>query len=58
MDETQIETVIQLAHKTGLEALAVEDLLAKGWRYVENLGEISRWEHPMWQIEDRRISVI
>ena len=52
MDEARLETIIQLTHKTGLEALAVEDLLAKGWRYVEKLGEISRWEHPMWQLKD------
>lgn len=52
MDEDLQALVIPLAHKTGLEALTVEDLLSRGWRYVENLGEIARWEHPMWQLKD------
>lgn len=39
-----------LCKKTGLTPSAVEELLRNGWRYVERIGEISRWEHPMWSL--------
>jgi hypothetical protein len=42
-----------LCQKTGLDYHTVSALLTAGWRYVEKLGEISRWEHPMWQLDDR-----
>lgn len=44
-----------LSEKTGLDYHTVNELLHKGWRYIEELGEISRWEHPMWAIEDKKI---
>lgn len=47
------EMIQGLRDKTGLSKFAIADLLAKGWRYVENLGEISRWEHPMWSLQNK-----
>lgn len=46
--------VRDLSQKSGLETATVADLLSRGWRYVEKVGEISRWEHPMWKLDRRR----
>lgn len=54
-EERQDRDVGRTAMRTGLDASTVRDLYLKGWRYVEKLGEISRWEHPMWKLETRRI---
>ncbi len=48
------DMVHALATKTGLSTFAITDLLVKGWRYVENAGEIARWEHPMWSLTNRQ----
>lgn len=45
-----------LMQKCGLDYHTVHELLNKGWQYVERRGEISRWEHPMWQLEDRKVA--
>jgi hypothetical protein len=55
-NEVLPEMIESVRTKTGLEPDTIIDLLSKGWRYVENLGEISRWEHPMWQLEERNVS--
>lgn len=49
------EMVEHLKQKTGLLSTTIVDMLSKGWRLVENIGEISRWEHPMWSISERVI---
>lgn len=49
------DMVYTLSTKTGLSTYTVADLLAKGWRYVEKVGEISRWEHPMWKLDNKQI---
>lgn len=45
-----------LMQKCGLDYHAVVELLSNGWRYVEKIGEISRWEHPMWSLNERVVS--
>lgn len=49
------EILHDLRQKTGLSQQTIAELLSSGWRYVDNLGEISRWEHPMWRIEKPNI---
>jgi hypothetical protein len=44
-----------LCEKTNLDYHTVAALLTAGWRYVEHLGEISRWEHPMWSLDRTQI---
>lgn len=48
-------TAQALSEKCGLDYHSVNELLYKGWRYVERVGEISRWEHPTWALEDKKI---
>lgn len=45
------EMVEGLRQKTALLPSTIVNLLSLGWRYVEKIGEISRWEHPMWRLE-------
>lgn len=50
-----IQLIERLSNKTNLSIFVVAELLQRGWRYVENSGEISRWEHPMWHLEDGKV---
>ena len=50
-ENDSVQQVQKLSEKTGLTPFTVAELLYAGWRYVEKLGEISRWEHPMWQMD-------
>lgn len=56
MDETpDLELVAGISLATNLTPSTVAELLSKGWRYVEKLGHISRWEHPMWRLEGEAV---
>jgi hypothetical protein len=50
--EVSAELVETLIAKTGLHPDTVRNLLHSGYRWVEKIGEISRWEHPMWQLQE------
>lgn len=49
-----IQLIEELSNKTNLSIFVVAELLQRGWRYVEKTGEISRWEHPMWSLDNGR----
>lgn len=56
LHETNIDRLAEmLRQKTGLSDSTITELLSNGWRYIEKQGEISRWEHPMWALEAKRV---
>lgn len=46
-------TLLGLAQKSGLSVLTCEDLLNKGWVYVEELNKPSRWVNPLLRLRVR-----
>lgn len=50
-DEKNYQFAEEVARRAGLPVRMCFELLTKGWRYVERVNEISRWEHPMWRME-------
>jgi hypothetical protein len=57
LSEITTELVEGLRQKTALLPSTIVNLLSLGWRYVEKIGEVSRWEHPMWRLEGEVIPV-
>lgn len=45
-----IEVIQRLSDKTNLSVFVVAELLSRGWRYVEKMNEVSRWEAPEWRL--------
>jgi hypothetical protein len=52
--EPQVEAAARmrdnLAERIGLSRATVDELLSRGWRYVDDLGRVPVWEHPMWSL--------
>lgn len=44
----------QLAMTSGLKVATCEDLLRRGWTYLEKQGEPSRWVSPAAKLEEPR----
>lgn len=44
----------QLAMKSGLKVATCEDLLRRGWSYVEQNGHAPVWVAPMAKLEEPR----
>lgn len=47
MDRIDPAKLVIMASKTGLSQRTCEDLLLKGWTYVEQTEEVPKWVGPM-----------
>lgn len=54
MDNIDPAKLVILASKTGLSQRTCEDLLLKGWTYVEQTEEVPRWSAPVGRIQGDR----
>lgn len=46
------EMIEHVALRSGLDGATADILLRRGWRFVDELGGIPMWQHPIWKLKD------